>query len=115
MIQFHRATVTGGKFHSDKSRFKDRVSNLPDGDYLMMLIKQTDRTTRECQNHYFLILGQWSLDTGYTKNELHQMVKDELFKELFADVESTRDLTPEDWTILFWNLEQFLILKFENT
>jgi hypothetical protein len=114
MVQFTRAQVKEGKFHSDKVRFKERVSNLPDGEYLMLFMKQTDKDTRECQNHYFLILGQWSLDTGYTKTELHELVKDELFTELFGDAVSTKDLTPEQWTIAFFNLESFLILKFEN-
>lgn len=79
-----------------------------------MLIKQQDRTEREFQNHYFAILGEWSLDTGWAKDELHQLVKKELFTELFDEEVSTADLDVESWNIVFLNLENFLILQFEN-
>jgi hypothetical protein len=80
----------------------------------MFLIKRFDRTEREWQNHYFAVLGEWSFDAGYTKADLHTLVKDELFTKLFDEPLSTASLTTEQWNIVFLNLENFLILKFEN-
>lgn len=114
MIQYHKAKIKDGKFYSNRKLFQQRVSSLPDGEYVLMLIKLQDRTPREFQNHYFAILGEWSLDSGYSKDEIHQMVKEELFVDLFDDEISTSDLTVEQWNIVFLNLENFLILKFEN-
>jgi hypothetical protein len=115
MIQYHKASIKNGKFQSDRKLFQERVASLPDGNYFLMLIKQQDRTERDFQNHYFAILGEWSLDCGYTKEELHELIKEELFTELFDGAISTSMLTVEQWNIVFLNLENFLILKFENS
>src|SRR5688572_21213691 len=114
MLQYHKAKVKDGKFISDKKLFRDRVSSLPDGNYFMVLIKQFDRTPREWQNHYFALLGEWSNDMGWSKSDLHDYVKEHLFNELFDEEISTADLTIEQWNIVFLNLENFLILRFEN-
>lgn len=114
MKQYHKATIKDGQFISDKKAFKERIKNLPDGNYFFVLIKQFDRTTRECQNHYFAILGEWSQDMGWSKSELHDYVKEHLFTELFGEEISTANLTLEQWNIVFLNLENFLILRFEN-
>jgi hypothetical protein len=115
MNQYHRATIKNGQFFSDKKVFNDRIKDLPDGNYLMLLIKQFNRTVREWQNHYFAILGEWSNDMGWSKSDLHDYVKEHLFNELFGEEISTADLTEEQWNIVFLNLENFLILQFENS
>lgn len=115
MKQFHPACIEQGKLLvKDKSKFKSLVKNLPDGDYVMLLLSQNDKSTRDCQNRYFAILGEWSLDVGETKSHLHEMVKNELFFDLFGEVASTTDLSADEWTVVFWNLENWLILKYEN-
>lgn len=114
MKWYHKAKIVKGKFISDKKRFTDSVATMIDGDYLFCLIKSSDKTPREWQNYYFVIIGEWSLDVGYTKDELHQMIKDELFPQVFETETSTTDLTVEQWQILLWNLENFLVIKFEN-
>lgn len=113
MKRYHRAEIKNGKFISDKQRFNDSMASMPDGQYLWCLIKTQDRTPRDWQNYYFAVLGEWSLDTGYTKDNLHQMVKADLFPELFTET-STTDLDADQWNMLIWNLENYLILKFEN-
>lgn len=113
MKKYQKAEVVKGKFISDKNRFKEMIANTPDGKYLFCLISIQDRSPREWQNFYFAVLGQWSLDTGYTKDDLHQMAKDELFPEL-TDKTSTGDLDADEWNVIMWNLENWLILKFEN-
>lgn len=114
MKQYHKASIKGGKFFSNKKAFRERVETLPDGNYFMVLIKQFDRTVREWQNHYFAVIGEWAQDMGWAKEELHDYVKENLFVELFDEPISAAKLTLEQWNIVFLNLENFLILKFEN-
>lgn len=115
MIQYHKAKIKEGKFFSNKSQFADRVSNLPDGEYIHMLIKVTEKTTREFQNYYFVFIGEWAKDHGWTKSDLHDYIKENLFVELFDEEMSTTSMTKEEWTIVFLNLENFLIKTFEVT
>ena len=114
MKRYIKAEIKNGKFISDKQRFKDMVSSMPDGSYLMLLIKQSERSLRENQNYYFTQLGEFGLNYGWTKTDLHELVKNELFVELFDEPISTSDLDEEMWEILFLNLSTFLIIKFEN-
>lgn len=114
MQRYHKAKIKNGEFVSDKRKFRETISTLPDGDYLFCLIKTEDRTPRDWQNYYFAILGEWSLDTGYAKGELHQMVKDQLFPQLYDNFTSTTELDNDEWKIMMFNLENWLILKFEN-
>jgi hypothetical protein len=114
MKRYHKAEIKNGKFISDKQRFRQSIGSLPDGRYLFCLISTQDRTPRDWQNYYFAILGEWSLDTGYTKDDLHQMIKSELFPQVFETETSTTALDGDQWQILMWNLENWLILKFEN-
>ena len=115
MKRYFKAKIKNGEFISNKSNFRRGVANMPDGDYIHLLIKTSDRTLRENQNYYYTQLGEWSPATGYTKAELHDIVKEGLFQELFNEPLSTNDLTEEDWTLVFFNLENFLLAKFENT
>lgn len=114
MIQYHPAKIKSGQFFSDKKKFADRVSHLPDGDYIHMLIKVTNKTTREFQNYYFVFIGQWALDYGWTKSDLHDYIKANLFTELFDEEKSTTEMSQEEWTIVFLNLENFLIGLFDT-
>ena len=114
MKRYFKAKIKNGKFYSDKQKFDAGVANMPDGDYVHLLIKVSDRTPRESQNYYFVQIGEWANSVGYSKEDLHELVKDELFVELFDEPRSTSDLTKEDWMIVFLNLETFLISKFEN-
>src|SRR5271155_2700668 len=114
MRHYYRATVKDGKFKLRNSQaFNDSIHYYQDGNYLVALYRMTDKTTREWQQLYFVVLGEWSNDTGLTKDELHDMIKAELFDELFDKV-STTDLTNKEWNVLFLNLENFLLLKNEN-
>lgn len=114
MIQFHKATIKEGKFYSDKKKFADRVSYMPDGSYIHMVIKVTEKTTREFQNYYFVFIGDWAKEYGWTKPDLHDYIKANLFTQLFDEERSTTDMTKEEWTIIFLNLENFLIGLFET-
>lgn len=114
MRQYHKSNVKDGVYYlNDKKQFRDLTASLPDGPYLTIICSVLNKSQREYQEMYFSVVGSWSLDTGYTKAELHEIIKKELFKELF-DKKSTTELTKKDWAVLFLNLENFLILKFKN-
>lgn len=98
----------------DKKHFLRSIRYMGEGDYVLHVMKRIDGNQRDMQKLYFAILGEWCNDTGWTKDELHTLVKDELFLELF-DKTSTTDLDPTEWTILIMELENFLIIKFENS
>lgn len=111
---YQNAKIKSGKFYSDKEKFNQMVANMSDGNYIYCLIKHSDRTCRQNQNFYFTQLGDWSLSTGYSKEELHELVKNELFVDLFGSPQSTSDLDKNMWAAVFFNLENFLLIKFEN-
>lgn len=115
MRHYYKGTIKQGKFKlNSRVAFEASVRHLRDGNYLVALLNLTNKNQREWQAFYFAILGEWSNDVGLAKAELHDLVKTELFPDLFEDITSTTDLSNEQWNILFFNLENFLILKFEN-
>lgn len=115
MITFHSAQITKGKLKlSKKDQYREMNKNLPDGPYVVIVMSMNTKDTRDCQNRYFAQLGEWSQDVGESKVFLHDMVKDELFTSLFGESLSTNDLTSEQWTMVFFNLENFLLRKYDN-
>lgn len=115
MKHYYKGKVEKGKFSLlNRKAFDTSIKHYKDGEYLVTLFRLRNKDQREWQEFYFAVLGNWSDDTGYTKGELHDMVKQELFPDLFETETSTTELTNEQWNILFFNLERFLILKFEN-
>jgi hypothetical protein len=115
MKHYYRSFVKDGKFKlRSRTAFDTSIKHYRDGEYLVALYKITDKTTREWQEFYFVTLGGWSEDVGYTKEELHGIIKSELFPELFDGETSTTQLSNTQWNILFLNLIPFLTLKFEN-
>jgi len=114
MPQYHEAKIKNGKLSVDNESFLRAVRSLPDGDYILSITKQHHGSTREFQKLYFAILGEWSNDMGWTKDELHELVKNELFVELFEHAVSTSELSTAEWNIVMNNIETFLITKFEN-
>ncbi len=114
-MNYYRGSIQDGKFKmANRKAFEASIEHYPDGKYLVVLYKMTEKTTREWQEYYFAVLGEWCNDFGISKDQLHDEVKTELFPELFEDITSTTNLTNEQWNILFLNLNNFLILKFEN-
>ena len=97
----------------DRKQFLRTIKHMSPGVYILHLFKQIEGTSRDFQKLYFAILGEWSNDTGWTKDELHRLVKDELFPQLF-DATSTSVLTHQEWTMLVREVDDFLIIKFEN-
>ena len=112
---FHSASIKNGKLKvSRKDKFDSIIGSMNDGPYVLIVLSMNEKDTRDCQNRYFAQLGEWSSVTGETKEFLHEMVKDELFADLFGKPLSTNDLTPEQWTMVFFNLENFFLLKYDN-
>jgi hypothetical protein len=115
MKHYYKAFVKDGKFKlRNRTGFDASIKHYRDGDYLVALYAIREKDQREWQQFYFAVLGEWSNDTGYSKDWIHDMIKSELFPEIFETETSTTDLSNTQWNILFLNLENFLILKFEN-
>lgn len=114
MIQYHGAQIKKGKLRFFNREAKNIIGTLPDGVYLVAVMSMNDKDVRDNQNRYFAQLGEWSLSTGWTKEDLHDLVKDELFTDMFDGPLSTTELDAEQWTMVFFQLENFLIKKFEN-
>lgn len=115
MRYYYKGTIKNGKFNlNNRKAFDSSVSHLRDGNYLVALLNLTNKSQREWQAFYFAVLGEWSNDVGLTKSELHDLVKSELFPDLFENITSTTELSNTEWNILFFNLENFLLIKFEN-
>lgn len=114
MIQYHGVDIKKGKIKFLNSNAKHLVANMPDGIYLVAIMSMNGKDTRDNQNRYYVQLGEWALSTGWTKENLHDLVKEELFMELFDAPLSTTELDAEQWTMIFFQLENFLLRKFEN-
>jgi hypothetical protein len=115
MKHYYPGVVKNKRFAlRNRAGFDAAIKHYKDGEYLVVLHSMKEKDLIEWRRFYFAQLGEWSVDTGYEKADLHQMVKDELFPELFEGETSTADLTNTQWNILFLNLQDWLILKFEN-
>lgn len=114
-MKYFDAKISNGQLlmRGGKEPFLRKVGQMPDGNYIVSIFKQINGTSRDMQKLYFAILGEWMNDTGWTKDALHELVKNELFPQLFKQT-STSDLTSKEWTILIREVEDFLIIKFEN-
>jgi hypothetical protein len=110
---FDAQIIEGSLIMEDKKQFLRSIKHMDDGEYIVSIFKQIQGTSRDMQKLYFAILGEWSNDTGWKKDELHSLVKNELFPELFEST-STASLTQHEWTLLVREVEDFLIIKFEN-
>jgi hypothetical protein len=114
MICYHGAQIKNGKLRFFNRDSKNQINSLPEGTYLVAVMSMNDKDNRDNQNRYFAQLGEWSLSTGWTKEDLHELVKEELFVDLFDEALSTTALDCEQWTMVFFQLENFLLRKFEN-
>lgn len=114
MIQYHGAEIKNGKLKFFNRESKNIIGTMPDGVYLVAVMSMNDKDTRANQNRYYVTLGEWALSVGWSKEDLHDLVKEELFQELFDAPLSTTELDAEQWTMVFFQLENFLMRKFEN-
>lgn len=115
-MMFHKASVTEDhKFKSDKEQFKNIVSNLFPGDYLLCFLKLSDRNIREWQNYYRAVLGELSLHSGYTKPELHDMIKEAVLADMLepGEEESTTVLDTTRWQMFFLNFASWAHNNFD--
>lgn len=114
MIQYHGMELKNGKLKFLNKDSKNIISSMPDGIYLAAFMSMNSKNTRDNQNRYYVTLGEWVSSTGWTKEDLHDLVKEELFQELFDAPLSTTELDAKQWTMVFFQLENFLMRKFEN-
>jgi hypothetical protein len=78
----------------------------------MVLIRtDNDRTEREWQKYYRIILKEMSNDTGHTPTEMHEFAKDEVLSEM--ELTSTTELDPITWKEYFERLGDWAFDKFD--
>jgi len=96
----------------DRDRVRKCVKEMRDGHYVMVLISMANnRSEREWQKYYRVLLKQMAEDTGYTPSEMHDFAKiDVLYPKLGLD--STTELDSIMWREYIehlgdWSLEKF--------
>jgi len=115
MIQYHGAKIQNGKLRFFNRDSKNLINSIPEDSVLLVAVmSMNEKSTRDNQNRYYVTLGEWASSTGWSKEDLHDLVKEELFNELFEEPLSTTELNAEQWTMVFFQLENFLMRKFEN-
>jgi hypothetical protein len=107
---YWNAEIIKGRLETNKPAFVKAVKNCFDGKYLIALIRTSNRDERQWQKYYRVILGEMSMELGYEKNELHEIVKADVLEEM--GFSSTTELTAEDWTVFMervkdWSHENF--------
>lgn len=111
-MKYFKAEVRDGQLVLDnKHKFRNYVKAVPEGHYLLVLIKMdNDRTEREWQKFYRVLLKEMSLDTGHSASEMHEFAKQEVLSKM--DFTSTTQLDHILWREYYerlcdWALESF--------
>ena len=111
-MKYFTASVRDGQLVLDnKHKFRNYVKAVPGGHYLLVLIKtDNDRTDREWQKYYRVLLKEMALDTGHTPSEMHEFAKHEVLSKM--DLTSTTQLDHLLWREYIemlgdWALESF--------
>jgi hypothetical protein len=67
MKYLHAEIRNDGKLYMDNERMRHAVSEMPPGQYLLTLISlENNRTEREWQNWYRVIIKEMANDTGHS-------------------------------------------------
>ena len=82
---------------------------MPDGDYLMFLIKISDKSPSEWMKFYRVIISDVSQSVGESKEDLHQMLKECLDGVIKPGAEvSTKSLDTAQWQLYMDKVSEFL-------
>jgi glutathionylspermidine synthase len=108
-MKYFKGKILNGIFSSNKEKFKRLISRMPDGDYLMVFVKVSDKSPSEWMKYYRVILAEVSQQVGESKEELHNMLKDELDSVIHKGQElSTKSLDTEQWQMYMDKVSEFL-------
>lgn len=70
--------------------------------------KERDEALFSKRSRYFKICEDLAEYTGFKKNEVHELMKEE-----FLTVDSTKDFTPDDWDLFIANIIDYFYLKLD--
>lgn len=105
LIDIEKGTVLLGR-----EKFKSIIKNLENGQYLVHFTKISPKSKEEWRKYYFLLRDILYEDgeTGYTKQQLHDLVKKEILMKLIDDNDNFNDdeLDPTEWLSTSWLSEQ---------
>lgn len=109
-MRYYKPTIKNGQFFLNKEKFRKSVSTMPDGNYLMILVKMSDKDEREFQKWYRVLLKEMSLTTGHSPEEMHELAKADVLSEM--GLSSTTELDTIGWNeyierLAQWGLENF--------
>lgn len=88
--------------------FSNMLNSVEDGTYIVRLYKHEEfRTIADYRKWYFAISTEVAGLTGHTKNEMHEMFKEH------AGIDSTKELSLQDWSQYIENVKWFVFNKFD--
>jgi len=80
---------------------EEHLGMLEDGRYVISVIPYNNKTERDMQNQYFLLIDIISSHTGNTRQEEHESFKSH------ANVASTKNLSLQEWISFIDNLKWY--------
>jgi hypothetical protein len=111
-MKYFNTEVRNGQLVLDKQKFRNSVKFTPEGHYLLLLIRmENDRTEREWQKWYRVLLKEMSFDTGHSPNEMHEFAKAEVLSTM--ELSSTTQLGPIEWREYIERLGDWALDKFD--
>lgn len=82
--------------------------DLDEGMYIASLLKENPKTVEECRAYYFAMRDILADHIGYSKKEMHQLVKQHLIKE-----QTTKALTTDlEWFDFLKNFKNWAFNEF---
>lgn len=131
-----RIAIKNGRIVKGRETLAKLIENLPDGEYIWPapVTMAEPHTVDEWRKLYFFLRDTLheETDTGYTKQELHDAIKEQLIKQLWHDWKttgapyirediaipmtdsySTRWLTPQGWKEYVRRFKEFAMETFE--
>lgn len=98
------------KSNKEDQSFSSIIRGLSDGKYLVKIMPiNTKKTTKEWQEHYFLLVDECVSSTGNSKYVIHEEFKKH------EGIETTKSLSSEDWSKFIENFKLYAFDKMNVT
>lgn len=117
-----KISIRGGKIHLGQESIDNMFHHASDGDYILSMYPLSKpKTLEEWRKLYFFLRDILFEDgeTGYTREELHDLVKDDIIRSLPGDcflggvpIASTANLSHDGWQVLIKRFKEWAFEKF---
>lgn len=112
MPKYFNAEIRNGRLVLDKQNFRNSVNVMPEGHYLLLLFRiDNNRTEREWQKLYRVLLKEMSMDIGHSPTEMHEFAKNDVLSEM--NLSSTTELDTASWREYIERLGDWALDKFD--